>query len=222
MLLVENKQRIPGSVPGLRTYIGSDVCTTTSARIDVCMYVLCRKRSMHMMYVCMAGLRCMYWGHRQKGVRSKRNYFNEPKKRCTTQNSLKLFSCFALRPGPRPSLAEQVLARHRCLSWHLRAHTPSQTKVVIPCIPRRASDGGQKHIHHGSHGLCWPARHHHAPHRRLTRCSWHICSSRRYTQLFDFVWPCKLCSSEVPNIRTRFPPSLLGSRIDRCKHSTTR
>ena len=32
----------------------------------------------------------------------------------------------------------------------------------------------------------------------------------------------KLCSSEVPNIRTRFPPSLLGSRIDRCKHSTTR
>ena len=45
--------------PGL--WYGPDVCTTTSARIDVCMYALGHNQCGNMMYVCMAGAQ-MYEG----------------------------------------------------------------------------------------------------------------------------------------------------------------
>ena len=85
-----------------------------------------------------------YWGHRQKGVRSKRNYFNEHKKCCTTQNSFKVMLLpLSARVHGGARLAEQVLARHRCLSWHLRAHTTITEISEVPRLQSHASRAGQ-------------------------------------------------------------------------------
>ena len=93
----------------------------------------------------MAGLRCMYWGHRQKGVRSKRNYFNEPKKCCTTQNSFKVILVFRSPPGSTAVHASPSKSSHDTGASHgIFEHTPPSTKISeVPRLPSHASRAGQ-------------------------------------------------------------------------------
>ena len=123
-------------------------------------------------------------------------------------------------------LAEHVLARHRCLSWPLRAHTTITEISEVPRLPSHASRAGQVMEGRSTSTMeSWlmlareaSSRPTPAPHPVFLA---HLLLAQVHTT-FRLRVAVQMCSSEVPNIRTRFPPSLLGSRIDRCKHSTTR